>query len=402
VPDNDNACVIVRCKLGAVELTNVPLGTKCGINKACDGGGECVMPPSISAGGGHTCGLTSAGAVLCWGNNSHGQLGDKTIVPRSVPTPVEGLGAGIIQISAGLQHTCAITSVGGVVCWGYNGSGQLGDGSLASKLSPNPVASMESGAKFVSAGGDHTCVLTTIGGVKCWGNNAQGQLGDGTVTTSSVVKSVVGLESGVVAISSGQNHSCAVTALGSAKCWGSNNDGQLGDGTKEDRLFPTPVWGLVVDTVAVYAGSLHTCAITMGGKPWCWGSNGNGAIGDGSTYDHTIPVAVVGLASDVVQMAVSKGEVRVHTCAVDRSGRATCWGFGGDGELGDGGTGNQLVPTEVVGLSVGAIGVSAGSYHTCAVVDDGTAMCWGRNQWGEIGDGLSAQKNVPELVVGFP
>ena len=190
---------------------------------------------AISAGTNHTCAVTSAGPVECWGYNAHGELGDGTTTERLIASDVSGLSSGVVAISAGASHTCALTSAGAVKCWGYNGYGQLGDGTTTNRLTAVEVSGLSSGVVAISAAGSHACALTSAGAVTCWGDNAYGELGDGTTTNRSVPVAVSGLSSGVVAISAGYQHTCALTSAGAAKCWGFNAHGELGDGTTTNR-----------------------------------------------------------------------------------------------------------------------------------------------------------------------
>jgi len=249
---------------------------------------------SISSGRGHTCALTSAGGVKCWGENRGGELGNGTTTNSAIPTDVIGLGSGGRAISAGGLHTCALTSAGGVKCWGRNDYGQLGDGTTSGST-PVDVIGLNSGVSAVSAGDYHACALTSAGGVKCWGNNGAGQLGNGTTSDSSTPVDVIGLSSGVGAISTGWGHTCAVTALGGVICWGSNGAGELGTGTRGASLTPTDVSGLSSDVGAISAGSMQTCALTRAGGVKCWGIDDTGLMGHGGMSYSASPVDVVDL-----------------------------------------------------------------------------------------------------------
>lgn len=295
---------------------------------------------SIDAGGSHSCAVTDAGAALCWGYNYFGQLGNGDNRDRDWPTPVEGLAAGIGEIAAGANHSCARTGAGAVLCWGQNGFGQLGDGSDTNRLVPVAVGGLGSGVTAIAAGFEHTCALVEDT-VKCWGNNDYGQLGDGTQTERHAPVTVSGL-AGVTAIAAGGGHTCAV-AGGLVKCWGSNDYGQLGDGTQTERHAPVTVGGLTGVT-AIAAGGDQTCAL-QAGAAWCWGANGYGQLGDGSVLDRFVPVAVSGLSSGVGAIATGDG----YACAVvGASGNVRCWGANWVGQLGDGSFDEHHAPVVVL------------------------------------------------------
>jgi alpha-tubulin suppressor-like RCC1 family protein len=186
---------------------------------------------ALAAGSSHTCALTEAGGLHCWGDNAHGQLGDGTSEDRSTPVRVSGLERGVIALTAGGWHTCALTEDGGVHCWGWNGRGQLGDGTTEDRSTPVTVSGLQSGVTAITAGGSYTCALTDAGAVRCWGNNEDGQLGDGTTENRTTPVRVSGLDSDIIALAAGESHTCALAEDGGVHCWGWNWDGQLGDGT---------------------------------------------------------------------------------------------------------------------------------------------------------------------------
>jgi len=418
----------------------------------------------LAAGGFHTCAITPSGGVKCWGNNSYGQIGDGTTTDRWTPTDVYGLSSGVVAIATGgnytiglengnpqsAEHSCALTASGGVKCWGANITGQLGDGTTTNRNTPVDVVGLTSGVVAVSAGMHHTCALTVSGGAKCWGSNFIGELGDGTTTERHTPVDVVGLTSGVTAISAGGEYSCALTNAGGVKCWGYNSYGQLGDGTWKERHAPVDVVGLTSGVAAIAAGNQnfysnfnypecehtcaltitggvkcwgcdtgsdtpvdvygltsgissiavggqHSCALTSGGGVKCWGRNKVGAVGDGTITQQNTPVDVIGLSNNVMEISAGNS----HNCALLATGEIKCWGYNEYGQLGNGEMGYNLAYVNVSGLSSGVSAISGGSYHSCALTTGGGVKCWGPNFWGELGDGSTERRFTPVDVVGL-
>jgi alpha-tubulin suppressor-like RCC1 family protein len=374
-----------------------------------------TIPPAsgiqaIAPGDQHTCALTAAGGVKCWGGNSNGQMGNGTYGSESkqlIPADVPGLTSGVVAITAGSYHTCAINSSGGVKCWGDNTNGQLGDGTQFNiRASPVDVLGLSSGVQAIDAGEFHTCVLTTADGVKCWGSNLNGKLGDGTETWRQSPVDVVGLSLGVIAIDIGRQHSCALMATGGIKCWGSNYWGQLGDSTTDHHFSPVDVVGLTSGVSAITAGGFHTCAITAAGGAKCWGFSYAGELGDGTTgdaeYRRLTPVDVVSLTSGVAALTAGNH----HTCALTAAGSAKCWGLADDGQVGDGtngdADGHRLTPVDVVGLTSGVAAIAAGYDHACAITTGGDVKCWGYNPTGQLGDGTYFNSRTSPVDVVWP
>ncbi|TXI75826.1 MAG: RCC1 repeat-containing protein [Dokdonella sp.] len=350
---------------------------------------------AISTGDNYACALALGGVAKCWGLNANGQLGDNSTSIRPTPVDVTGLESGVQAIRESLYHTCGLTSGGGVKCWGDNDYGQLGDNSTTDSLTPVDVTGLASGIQTISVGGFHACALTIGGGVKCWGGNGSGQLGDNSTTGSLTPVDVTGLASSVQAISAGSSHTCALTSIGGVKCWGSNFIGQLGDNSTTDSLTPVDVIGLTSGVQAISAGGNVTCALTDFGGVRCWGSNGAGQLGDGSDTDRLVPVDVMGLTSDV--QAISSGGS--HTCALTSAGGVKCWGANDGGQLGDNSTTRRLTPVDVTGLASGALAISASGSHTCALSSSGGAKCWGYNSQGQVGDGSFYGEATPQTVL---
>jgi len=315
---------------------------------------------TVSAGSDHTCGLTPTGAAYCWGYNGSGALGDgTTTTDRTSPVAVGG-GLSFGAVSLGVRHTCGVTPADAVYCWGLNAEGQLGvDTGTAlqqcggtSQCSTTPVA-VGGGLSFtsVSAGYTHTCGVTTAGAAYCWGANSYGQLGDGTTTERTSPVAVAGGVS-FAAISAGVYHTCGLTTAGAVYCWGSNIRSQLGIGTATGpqlcdsvacSLIPVAVAG-GLSFATLSAGGFHTCGVTPAGAAYCWGDDRWGALGNGTNTDQTSPVAVAGGLSFAEVSAAG-----FHTCGVTPASVLYCWGANNAGELGVGTTTPSYVPVKVAG-----------------------------------------------------
>lgn len=349
-----------------------------------------LSPDMIASGVTHTCALISGG-MKCWGENTHGQLGDATAGDKHVPTPVKGMSSGVQAIAVGGDHTCAIVH-GAAYCWGANDTGELGNSTRLDEISPIQVPGLSSGVTAIAAGYHYTCAIVN-GGAKCWGYNGFGNLGNGTKTNSDVPVAVSGLSSGVTALSARAWHVCAIVN-GGAKCWGDNDAGQLGDSTTVSGGVATPVnvYGLSSGVAALSAGDGFTCAVVAGGAK-CWGHNSSGQLGDGTNQPKTTPLSVPGLSSGV--QAISAGGS--HTCAIVGGG-AECWGWNGHGQLGDDSTTDRHSPTTVSGAGANVTGLMTGNQHSCALLS-GEVKCWGLNDHGQLGDGSTTQRQVPVTVL---
>lgn len=366
--------------------------------------GTCSSASTIAGGGYHSCAITSTGATECWGLNTEGELGNGTTTSSLIPLSVSGL-LGATTLAAGGYHSCALLSSGGVACWGYNASGELGNGSTSNSSTPEDVYGLSGGAKDVAAGLYHTCAVTTVGGALCWGFNMYGEVGNGTNQNSysTPVSVLIGPFGTVTAVSAGAYFTCAVTGTGAALCWGLNSEGQLGTGVASSTTTPAAVHGLSSGIVAVSAGTYHACALTSTGSVYCWGSNTYGQLGNGTTSASRTPVAVTGLSGGAIAIAAGS----FHSCAITTVGGVECWGANGEGELGNGTNVNSATPVAVSGLSSGVTAITAGGGSsegfTCALTNLGSEMCWGINNYGQLGDGNvnGTPSNVPVAVSGL-
>lgn len=360
-----------------------------------------VVSEPISAGRNYSCALTPSGGAAC-----RGFRGDGTTVDRSglVAAGLTGLKA----LSVGGETICFLRLDGTAGCWGSNFAGQIGDGTTTDRVPDETAVAADvpatviglTGAVGLSTSGQHTCAVKTGGTVVCWGLNDDGQLGDGTNASKTTTSAVLGL-TGTVAVTAGIFHTCALKADGTAACWGNNFYGQLGDGSSgiaARKNTPVAVANLT-GAVALTAGAYHTCALRADGGVLCWGANGFGRFGDGTTLDKTSALAVAGITNVV---ALSAG--LDHTCALKADGTVACWGDNPYGQIGDGTSStaasrnNRTSPVAVLNLA-GVAAISAGAYHTCALKTDGSAACWGLNVNNQLGNGTGVDSNVP---VAFP
>jgi alpha-tubulin suppressor-like RCC1 family protein len=376
---------------GAFELAELPLSSA---PATC----ESTQPPSLSqplaAGYAQTC-ATASGGVKCWGQNYWGQLGNGTTTGSTTPVIATGVSAAAM-VSSGTDNSCALLKDGTADCWGSNAWGSLGNGTTTDSTVPTPVSGLAS-ATELSTGGLTSCALLSDGSITCWGFDSDGQLGDGGTFDNTSFRStpapVTGISS-AIAVTTGGYHACALLSGGAVSCWGRDINGQLGDGTNTTTSTPVLVSGLT-GIKAVSAGGYHTCALRADGSIACWGQNAWGELGDGSTTSHATPQTVVGIQNAV---AISAG--LDHTCALLSSGTIECWGRGDYGQLGNGGSTSSPTPVAVSTVT-GATAVSAGGFHTCAIVGT-TAQCWGRDTDGQLGDGTTNSSATPVTVSQFP
>jgi alpha-tubulin suppressor-like RCC1 family protein/PKD repeat protein len=349
----------------------------------------------IAAGGGFSLALLADGSVWAWGDNDDGQLGDNAKPNSSVPVPIAGLPGPVTAITVGGRHSLALLPDGSVWAWGDNGNGQLGDGTNSDSPIPVPVAGLPGPVTALAAGWSHSLARLADGSVWAWGYNTQGQLGDGTNSDSPIPVPVLDLPSPVAAIAAGSFHSLALLSDGSIWGWGINGDGELGDGTTTSSPLPVPGANLPGVVAAVAAGGRHSLALLPDGSVWAWGSNGQGQLGDGTVSDLPDSVPVGGLPGPVVAIAAGGS----HSVALLADGSVWAWGFNEDGRLGDGTTSNTPIPVQVIDLPQGRVrSIAAGSYHTLFHVGCGQVWASGTNDSGQLGNGSHTTPARPVLV----
>jgi alpha-tubulin suppressor-like RCC1 family protein len=342
----------------------------------------------------------AAAPVLAWGDNSAGELGDATLTHRKLPVTVQGL-AGVQELSAGGRHELAVLPDGTVVAWGDDTFGQLGNGIVSSNgdsEAPATVAGL-TGVTAVAAGEEHSLALLSNGTVMAWGDNHEGQLGDGTTNTSAVPVPVSGL-TGVTAVAAGSLFSLALLSNGRVMAWGQGDEGQLGDGSTKNSLVPAAVSGLA-NVTAVAAGSRHALALLANGTAVAWGDNESGQLGDGGSESLSdVPVPVSGLTG--VQ-SVSAGVQ--HSLALLSTGAVMAWGDNSEFQLGQpngfpGGIAQSNVPLAVPGVG-SATAIAAGGYFSLAVVAGGQVTAWGDNAFGQLGNGTAVTGPAAVTVTGL-
>jgi alpha-tubulin suppressor-like RCC1 family protein len=366
--------------------------------------------PTLAVGGDHVCAL-HGGTLECWGANYAGELGIGVgsgpqtcgggFACSPAPVAVTGLSTSVESVAAGQDETCALLAGGTVACWGANDSGQLGDGSTSGPEScPNGSCSTTpavvpglSGATAVATDGGEACALLSSGVVKCWGGDAFGALGNGTPGPGgSLVPVMVSGLTQATAIAMGYDYACALSRDGTVQCWGSNNGGQLGNGSTANSTTPVPASNLTGAT-AVATGWYHTCALLKDGTVACWGTNADGELGLGSTFGpqtcgmdtcSLTPVKVPNLSGVT---AIAAGTAA--TCALLSDGTVRCWGWNAYGQLGNGTGTNSATPVVVSGVS-GATAIAMGNDTACALLSNGGVECWGDGAMGQLGRTVSA------------
>ncbi|MBF9236073.1 cell wall anchor protein [Hymenobacter sp. BT683] len=361
----------------------------------------------------HSASIRPDGSLWLSGINFEGQLGNGTTLSSPAPVQVRppAPGTGWSQVAMGTSHTLALTTDGRIQAWGGNRDGQLGDGTASAHTTPVAVALPEAAAqaqwKQIAAGTSHSLALTTDGQLYAWGNNDEGQLGNGS-SLDSPTPVAVSLPTSAAnttwaQIAAGNDHTLALTTDGRLFAWGNNQYGQLGDGSNHDALYPVAVgmtkklsrlrWSYVA------AGRFHTLAITDDGRIYTWGSNRFGQLGEEHDTQHNLPepLAIPGHLAIERWAQVAAGDA--HSVALSTDGHMIAWGNNCVGQLGDGTTDWQLSPVAIAAPRSAAparwVRVVSGGFHTLAATADGELYAWGANNFGQLGDGTTAERHQP-------
>jgi hypothetical protein len=357
--------------------------------------GSCMRV--VAVGDYYACALRGDDHLFCWGRNDSGQLGVASADPGPVTENTQFAGRPIAQLALGGGHTCVRLADQSVHCFGYNAFSQLGRGGTdtADHMTAAAVPNLPP-AMSIALGDHHTCALAADGTVRCWGANDKGQLGMNGANSSSPV--VVPNVAGVTALAAGRDHTCAIVAEGAVTCWGWNSSGQIGNaGTLDGAVAPTMVVGLL-GVVEISLGAEHTCALLVDRTVSCWGLNRDGQLGV-SGADRQTPTAASAVTG-VTQLSIGGN----YSCARSTTGALACWGDNVNGQLGIGSTDTSAHPIPVApnGAAAGftwlSAGAGAGAKSSCAITHEGTVSCWGANDNGQLGDGTTTASFNPVLV----
>ncbi len=356
---------------------------------------SCYLYRPISTQTNFACSISSDKQLYCWGGQSVGQLGDGlTNVNSLTPKVVSGGYTDWAVIDTSQQAACAVRESGEAYCWGDNSAGKLGNGTTTNASVPTLVSGGYSDWAYVDSGTDHSCGLRSNGTVYCWGNNSEGEIGDGTTVNKLVPTEVTGSYSDWSFISAADSSTCGIRG-GKIFCWGDNTYGQLGDGTNNNSSSPVEISGGFSDWSRVWSNRRFSCGIRSG-RGYCWGVNSNGQLGIGSTTPTNVPTQIAGSHTD---WSIITGENNT-ACGI-RGGATYCWGLRDYGRVGDGGatTGNQTTPALVTGGFTDYVHIGTNVEYSCGARDNGSIYCWGRNESGEFGVGNTTDSATPIAAV---
>jgi alpha-tubulin suppressor-like RCC1 family protein len=358
-----------------------------------------VVVEQLVTGGNHVCQVSQSGGMRCWGENRNGELGDGTVGGNQPRVPTKDILTGVKAAAAGEFHTCALMQSGGVRCWGHNLYGQLGDGTTIDRSTP-PSTDVVTGVRAISARGDTTCVVMESGSVRCWGDNGDGQVGDGTTSTPRTTPTG-DILTGVSAVSVGYAHTCALMTTGGVRCWGAGTLGQLGDGLQMNRSTPGTD-DILTGVAEVSAGTDFTCARMNTGTVRCWGDTSYGQLGNGSASG-----LVLSPGPEFLTNVKAIATAVYFACAIYEDGtpgNVTCWGRNYAGQVGDKTMMDRYSPTGPV-VGIGAATYIALGNHTSFIYDKSynLPLGWGGGDYGQFGDGdTSTRLSVGQLGAYCP
>ena len=343
---------------------------------------------ALSSGNYFSCGIKDYGALWCWGRNGDGQLGLGNTSSQSLPA-VNDIERTWKQVATGSEHACAIEPDGSLWCWGRNAQGQLGLGAESSQDEREPLrVGSDNDWLFVDAHYHNSCAIKNDGSLWCWGQNNEGQVGQGTSEGLVVAPARVGEDSDWSLVRAGQ-HACGLKQNGSLSCWGRNAEGQVGDGTTQEAQLP--IW-VAQDEVfsALATGGRSSCAVAKDGGLWCWGRNHRGQVAL-EVGDSVLTPQRFGSDSDWQSVGLGN----VHACGQKTDGSVYCWGSNESGRLGSGEPAECASPRDV-NLSYSSY--SFHSAHACAVASDAALWCWGEGNWGQLGGASKQHQRLPTLA----
>jgi len=348
---------------------------------------------SLASSGSSVCAVLSSGKMECWGSNGNGQLGNGTTAGSDIPVAVHGItNAKAVSGDVNGQSFCALLSTGQLKCWGYNGYGELGNGTTTSFTVPVVVKKIST-ATAVFGGGNGFCARLSSKHLDCWGYGGSGQLGNGAFNNSDVPVSVRSITTAVTVVS-GSNSFCALLSTGRVNCWGSGSSGQLGNGSFNGSDVPVRVTGITTAKALADMGHSSVCALLTSSRVDCWGYNGDGELGNGATASSDVPVGVLGISN---AKAVSADVNGGSFCVLLTTDHLKCWGYNGFGELGNGTTTNFTVPVSVKNITT-ATAVFGGGNGFCALLSTKHLSCWGAGGSGQLGNGAFSSSDVPVAV----
>lgn len=337
-----------------------------------------------------------SGRAWGWGLNSSGQIGDNSIVSKITPVSVLGAIKTFCKISAGAAHSLALDKNGRAWAWGSNTAGQLGDNSITQRTTPISIlGAVKTFCHIAASLGNHSLALDKNGRAWAWGDGSNGRLGNNSITSQRTPGSVLGAVKTFCKVAVGNAWSAAIDKNGRVWCWGNGGDGRLGRGSTASALTPVSIIGAVKTFCHIGAGNATTAAIDKNGLIWSWGFNNSGQLGNGANTAQCTPVSLAGTRKTFCKISLSNGQ----TLALDKYGRAWGWGFNANGLLGDNSVTARNTPVSVAGAVKTFCEIAAGSQHGLAIDKSGNTWAWGPNTAGALGAGLPLSIRSPKSIV---